>query len=205
LPPEERPLQRRYTLVDRFNVFLPPTGRIVLEGPEPSRLPSQLDGMHQILLRVEVSDDKEGNSSLDLAGAGSGVVHAGAVAGFPMPVLRYFVGSAGDLPEAAIDADLALMAPLEGAVLAGDDPLTFAWEQARAQLRGAVAYRLQVENAAGESLLQAIVQQGIGLYRAPDWLARNAAGQQLRWRVVAIGPQGKEAGATGWRSLSIAP
>ena len=28
LPPAERPLQRRYTELDRFDVFLPPTGRV---------------------------------------------------------------------------------------------------------------------------------------------------------------------------------
>ncbi|HEX7038085.1 MAG TPA: hypothetical protein VF210_20130, partial [Pseudomonadales bacterium] len=43
LPPDQRGLQRRYTPIGRFNVFLPPVGRITLPGPDPSRLPTALD------------------------------------------------------------------------------------------------------------------------------------------------------------------
>lgn len=37
LPVEQRPLQRRYTQLGRFNVFLPPTSEYVLDGPDPPR------------------------------------------------------------------------------------------------------------------------------------------------------------------------
>nr|MDQ6893880.1 hypothetical protein [Acidobacteriota bacterium] len=92
LPPEERLLQRRYTEVERFNVFLPPVGHFTLVGPDPSKLPTTVDGLHEVLLRIEASDDKEADSDLAAAAAGEGVIHSGAVAGFPLPVLRYFVG-----------------------------------------------------------------------------------------------------------------
>ncbi|MBK6457556.1 MAG: hypothetical protein IPF87_15995 [Gemmatimonadetes bacterium] len=64
LPREKRGTQRRYTQLSRFNVFLPPTGRGVIPGPDPSRLPSDVDGVYHILLRVEASADKEGDSNL---------------------------------------------------------------------------------------------------------------------------------------------
>jgi hypothetical protein len=92
LPPEERGRQRRYALLDRFNVTLQPNGKTVLPGPDPSRLPHDVEGTYFVLLRIESSDDKAGDSDLGAVGAGP-VLHNGAVAGFPMPMLRYVVGS----------------------------------------------------------------------------------------------------------------
>ncbi|HEY0873523.1 MAG TPA: hypothetical protein VGD94_08630, partial [Vicinamibacterales bacterium] len=91
LPPDQRGLQRRYTPLDRFNVFLPPVGRMTLPGPDVARLPTSVDGTYFLLLRVEATDDKEADSNLANAGAGQGIVHSGAVAGFPLPMLRYVV------------------------------------------------------------------------------------------------------------------
>src|SRR5690606_16986111 len=95
LPVEERELQRRYTEVGRFSEFLPPSAgaRFVLRGPDPEAIPNDVEGLYQLLLRIEASDDTEGDSNLAAAGAGEGVVHSGAVAGFPIPPLRYFVGA----------------------------------------------------------------------------------------------------------------
>ena len=39
LPAELRGTQRRYTELERFNLFLPPTGEVVIAGPDPRRLP----------------------------------------------------------------------------------------------------------------------------------------------------------------------
>jgi hypothetical protein len=86
LPLEERGLQRRYTQLDRFDLFLQPMGQVFLPGPDPSKIPKGLTGAHQILLRIEATDDREGDSNI-----GSGVVNSGGVAGFPMPVFRYFI------------------------------------------------------------------------------------------------------------------
>ncbi len=93
LPFEERSKQRRYTQLGRFNVFLPPVGRFTLEGPDPARLPRNIEGPYLILLRIEASDDKEGDSDLSAVGVGPGIAHSGALAGFALPVLRYFVGA----------------------------------------------------------------------------------------------------------------
>jgi hypothetical protein len=198
LPPEERPLQRRYSLVERFDVFLPPTGRVVLPGPDPRRLPTEIAGLHQVLLRVEATADKEGDSNLAAAGAGSGIVHSGAVAGFPLPTLRYYVGSAAEAAALASARPLGLLLPAAGALPAG--PASFAWNP----VENVLAYRLEIERTEdGEPLLRAVVQQGIATYAAPPWLAERAAGAALRWRVVALGPGGDPVEESPWRSLKF--
>ena len=105
LPIDQRSSQRRFTQLERFNIFLPPDGRVTLPGPDPSRLPSAIEGTYQVLLRVEASDDREGDSNLSDAGAGVGIVHSGAVAGFSLPVLRYVVaGEGARTPDASVSA-----------------------------------------------------------------------------------------------------
>jgi hypothetical protein len=42
LPIEQRAQQRRFTQISRFNLFLPPTGKYTLAGPDVARLPSTL-------------------------------------------------------------------------------------------------------------------------------------------------------------------
>lgn len=194
LPPEERPLQRRYSLLERFDVYLPPTGRIELPGPDPSRLPNEVDGLYQVLLRIEASDDKEADSDRAAAGAAGGVIHAGAVAGFPLPTLRYFVGTATEGELAGAEGDLRLLAPAEGTA---EPPVRFAWTL----MENVLTYRLEVEREEdGETVLAAVLQQGIGTYAAPPWLE----GEGLRWRVVARGPGGDSVASTPWRSLDVA-
>jgi hypothetical protein len=156
-----------------------------------------------VLLRIEATDDKEGDSNLGNAGAGDGVVHSGAVAGFPMPTLRYFVGSGLDVAALAA-ADLALVAPAEAATVAEGAVTEFSWTPSRTAGPGAVQlYRLEVETVGAEPVLAAVVQQGIGVYRAPFFRLEDHAGGVLRWRVVALGTGGEELVATAWRHLTI--
>lgn len=194
LPPEERPLQRRYLLLEPFSLFLPPAGEVTLRGPDPANLPTNVEGLHQILLRVEASDDKEGDSNFALAGAGGGIVHSAAVAGFPLPVLRYFVGS---IPSGVSSDRFVALSPESGATIAPDAVPHFAW----AILPTATLYRVELASPTGDAIFSAIVQQGIGSYRAPPFVREKAAGEALRWRVVALGPDGVERGATDWRDL----
>ena len=77
LSASDRPLQKRYRLISRFQKFLSPTGSTVIAGPDPRLLPTLEKGLYRILLRIEASNDKEGNSDT-LAG----VLNAGGVAGF---------------------------------------------------------------------------------------------------------------------------
>lgn len=196
LPVELRSHQRRYTLLDRFDVFLPPTGDITIAGPNPARLPHQVDGAYQVLLRIEASDDREASSA-----TGAGVAIAGGVAGFPMPVLRYFVGSGEAVSALASGSTLLLLfAPAEGAPVKADEPLAFAWIDGA----GAALYRLEVEAVAeSKPVLSALVRPGIGRYSTPPWFAAAHRSQPLRWRVVGLDDAGRERLSSGWRPLTI--
>ena len=201
LPVEERALQRRYTQLERFNVFLPPTGKYTLPGPEVARLPNTAEGLYMLLLRVEATDDKEGDSNLAAVGAGDGVVHSGAVAGFPLPVLRYFVGGSQSAPvTTSAQQRLALLQPNDEATLARGQPLDFSW----AEDGQAAFYRLEVADAQGQPLHSALLPPGAGVYRAPSWLREKAAAGGWRWRVLALDRAGKQTNATGWRRLKLA-
>jgi len=200
LPIEERGSQRRYTEVDRFNVFLPPTGEYLLPGPDPSRLPTSTEGMYLLLLRVEVSDDKEGDSNLGAAGAGTGIVHAGAVAGFPLPPLRYVVGAGNsDLSATVASTQLRALTPIADAAV-GDVPLEFSWTEVGAR---AAFFRVEVRDGKGEEVHAAIVPRGPGIYRAPTWLRDRSTDGALAWRVLALDLRGQKVSETVWQNFTI--
>lgn len=198
LPVEERGQQKRYTQLSRFNIFLPPIGRYVLAGPDVSRVPNEVEGLYLVLLRIEATDDREGDSNLAAAGAGIGVVHSGGVAGFPMPPLRYFVGGG---PSALLTSELALLWPVENGVHLRSKPLNFSWTE----IEPATFYRLEVEDAQGRAILSALVPSGTWAYRAPPWLKDKAGDGILRWRVLALGQNGNSISETPWRSLRLTP
>jgi hypothetical protein len=195
LPVALRSVQRRYTQLERFNVFLPPTGRIRLDGPDPAKLPTATEGLYQVLLRIEASDDKESDSNLALAGAGNGVVHAGAVAGFPMPVLRYYVGSAGSVISAS---EISLVAPAAEAVIGADAPVDFRWSERG----GPEFHQLEIRDSMGATLLTAVVAPEERRYRLPPWF-RGAHKGTMHWRVAVLTPDGEIAGATDWREVRL--
>ncbi len=200
LPAEQRGLQRRYTELARFNVFLPPSGRYTLEGPDPRKLPAAVDGTYLVLLRVEASDDREADSNLAAAGAGQGVVHSGAVAGFPLPALRYIVGGAtSEAAVAGLPAGLALALPADNARVPRDRPLAFTWTE----VDQAAFYRLEIETVDARHVLSALVERGTGTYRAPSWLKDRAGDGRVRWRVAALSATGKEIRITPWRNLEL--
>lgn len=196
LPIERRGLQRRYLLLNRFDVFLQPTGKMVLPGPDPKLIPTLVDGPYKILLRVEATSEKEGASST-LAGA----VSSGGVAGFPMPMLRYYVGSSEALPELrevmAQDKKLMLMLPQDKAALGATQPVNFSW----VDVAGADVYKLEIE-AEGESLFSAIIKPGISRYTLPPFI-RADPGTELRWRVSAMNMEGNSVARSAWRQLQF--
>jgi hypothetical protein len=200
LPPEERGLQRRYSEAGRFNVFLSPGARqFTLPGPDPRRLPTHSDGTHYVLLRVEVSDDKEGDSNLAAAGAGTGVVHGGAVAGFPMPPLRYIVGGARSQGSSSqTPKGLSLVTPLENATASPGQPIDFTWTS----LPQAALYRIEIETDAAV-VLSAFVERGAVAYRAPEWLTTKVVDGRVRWRVVALDAAGHDVATSPWRRLGL--
>jgi hypothetical protein len=196
LPIEARGKQRRYRQVERFNIFLPPTGRVTLPGPGVSRLPTHGSGAYMILLRVEASDDSDADSDLSQVAAGAGVVHNGGVAGFPMPVLRYIVGAGGRAAAATPEGGLELLLPVENAEVGPDAPLDFTW----LETAQAAVYRLDVYDG-DRVVLSGLIPSGIGTYRAPPWVPQRVASGSLRWRVVALDIQGQEIRVSAWRNL----
>lgn len=198
LPIEERAQQRRFTHLSTFNVFLPPGSKYTLAGPDTSRLPNSPEGPYLILLRIEATDDKEADSNLAVVGAGPGVVHSGAVAGFPLPPLRYYVGSG---PASQGTAKLALVLPVENGIGELDKPIDFSWSEAEQ----AALYRLEVTGAEGNAIMSAVVLPGVGTYRAPSWLKDRSADGMLRWRVLALDQNGATIIETPWRALRLMP
>lgn len=198
LPVEQRAQQRRYTQISRFNLFLPPTGKYTLAGPDVARLPVTLEGPYLVLLRIEATDDKEADSDLSaisVGGVGAGVVHSGAIAGFPLPVLRYFVG--GGQPGGAVA--LRMLAPAENVPIPAGQPIDFSWTQAA----DAALYQLEIADQSGKVILSALLQPLTLNYRAPSWLRSVAPGAVLQWRVSAIDQTGVRTGQTPWRSLRL--
>ena len=199
LPPEERGTQRRFTQLERFNHYLPPSGRrFTLAGPAPSVLPTAAEGGYVVLLRIEATDDREAESSRELAGAGEGVVRSGGVAGFPMPTLRYYVtrGGGSELAAETREGETTLLEPVDLAVLDSTAAVTFRWT---GDPRAAY-YRMEVTDSAGTTILGAVLPAGTLAYQAPPWLPERA-GQGARWRVVPLDSKGEGLRPTGWRGL----
>lgn len=199
LPIELRGTQRRYTELERFSVFLPPVGRATLPGPPPTRLPTGVEGQYLVLLRVEASNDKFGDSNLASAGAGSGIAHGGAVAGFPMPVLRYVVGAGStalSARAAALDEDG--VSPADGAVVSGSAPPTLRWRP----IAQAALARIEIE--AGDDLVfEALLPAAAVEYAVPPFVLAKAVKGELRWRIVALDVAGRGTTRTSWRRLVV--
>jgi hypothetical protein len=171
LPLEERGLQQRYTQLERFDLFLPPTGQVFLPGPNPDRIPKGASGLHLILLRIEATDDREGDSTLT-----TGIVSSGGVAGFPMPVLRYFIGTS--------DGKLALIEPQADTQLSQLKPIQFTWQG----IGAAGGYRLEIKDK-DRIVLSALLSADRTTYTAPPWL-KDKTQKSLTWRVQALKSDG---------------
>jgi hypothetical protein len=194
LPLEQRTRQRRFLEVERFDVFLPPVGNATLPGPDPARLPTDAPGEYLLLLRLEATDDKEGDSDLAAAQAGSGIVHAGGIAGFAVPALRYRAGSGSGGVAAP---GFRTVAPA-GRVLPGS-PLNFTWS-AHAT---AVLYRIEFADADGRHVMAALLPANLLHYTAPPWLAERVGGPTLRWRAVALGAGNRVLVTTPWTAVTV--
>jgi hypothetical protein len=199
LPLEQRGLQRRYTELERFNVFLPPTGATELTGPDPSWFPADAEGTYLVLLRIEASDDAAGASDLGQVGEGTAVLRTGAVAGFPLPTLRYVVGAGeSDLPPSPNERAVRLLLPRDQSSLGSGARIQFTW----VEVAGASYHRLEVERAGGEPVHAAMLTGRTDTYVAPPWLVERAQGGSLRWRVRAFTSSGRSLATSEWRSLS---
>jgi len=182
LPIEKRNLQRRYTEIGKFDIFLNPTGKAIIPGPDANKIPHHVDGMYKILLRIEATRDKEGNSN-----TGAGTVVSGGVAGFPMPVLRYYVGTHNTLEKIRDHIEinnLHLMLPQDQSRVVPHKPLEFTW----VGVKHAHLYRIEI-NSDETLIASAIVKAGQESYMAPSWLLESSK-NQLSWTVSAIDEDG---------------
>ena len=200
LPIEQRMQQRRYTLIERFDLFLTSDGKIYVPGPDPRRMPVQVDGPYKVLLRIEATDDKIGDSNI----GGSRTVNSGGVAGFPMPFLRYFVGTPDSLASLRQSAQptargngVTLMLPEDGAKFGASRRVQVSW------LDAANVALYQVEFAADNKVVfTAMVKPGISQYEAPPFL-RERPEKNLRWRVVSLGRSGEVIGTSDFRKMQF--
>jgi hypothetical protein len=197
---DERGFQRRYTQLSTFNLFLPPVGVHVLPGPESWRVPSHIEGLYVVLLRIEAVDDAQDSSRLGAIEGRQEQIATGGVAGFSLPVLRYYVGGGTGLPAADAENRPSLLGPAPNATVASDTIIDFRWSI----LAGALFYRLDIQDSKDKPILSAMVPAGVGTYRAPPWLRDRTLDGNLRWRVSAFDRIGKHVGETDWRSLRVA-
>lgn len=197
LPIELRGLQQHYTVLERFNVFLAPTGRAFIPGPKNIKIPTRVKGPYKILFRVEATYDKEGNSNTT-----TGVTQSGGVAGFSMPVLRYYVASEQDVQgayaKAGAQARLSLLSPASNVVLKKGQLVKFKWQP----VAGTTHYRLEVKDN-NTNILSAALKPNQTSYTAPPWFSSRSSGKALRWRVISKTSGGKIGAASGWRNLTL--
>jgi hypothetical protein len=195
LPVGARAGRHRYTLLQRFDVFLPPKGKHVLQGPDPSRLPHKQDGLYLILLRIEASDASQSRSN-----QGVFEVQAGGVAGFEIPPLRYYMGTGeqdSDVAAQAAKRSLRALEPRPGQHIPSTHPVRFRWiGDSRAAL-----HTLEVREGK-DVVLSALVDAGSSTYTAPPFL-RDRAGATLEWRVIAIDDDGDSLARSEWSEFGI--
>lgn len=177
LTPEERGTQRRYTLLSRFNVNLPPGGKYVLPGPENWRIDKTIEGMYLILFRVEASDAPNSTSNI-----GGGTIQTGGVAGFRMPTLRYYIGNSSN-------ADLQ---PITKTNLTDSEtseilPIILRWKDTA----NAKIYRLEIQDEEKNQIFSAVVLPPNKQYQLPSFIRQLALSKQLKWRVTAINEKGE--------------
>ncbi len=196
LPAEQRALQKRYRLLSRFQKFLPPNGKVIIEGPNVKYLPSAEKGLYRILFRIEASNDKEGNSDT-LAG----IVNTGGVAGFPMPTLRYFVGDSDDYKQNKSYPPVNLLLPLNNKKLTADQ-LVFSWIDLQDDTDIAT-YKIEFyhDDNARSLIASAFIKVGISQYR-PIGSTVNKLTSSFLWRVIALDKRGNILSTSPVRQLT---
>ena len=201
LPVEERGTQHRFSEVKRFNIFLAPGGRALIPGPEDSRIEKTVEGKYLLLLRIEAAQDGLNRSDLETVNAGLGAVDSGGVAGFDMPVLRYYIGTGGDSTADQFNAADIALAPADETQFTPAQNILFGWPI----VAEAKYYRLEIADLNGNEIFSAILLRDTHTYRAPARLFADGGNGVLRWRVTAFGTGSKPLNETPPRTLRRAP
>ncbi len=193
LPVEKRGLQRRYTEVERFSVFLPPIGKYLLQGPDPLRLPHDIGGQYLILLRIESSLDVESTSDFAASGVSGSPVEAGGVAGFAIPPLRYYVEDGPSLSGNGI----VLLFPDDMSIAGEEKPVNLAWTP----LPAISLYNVVVIDPRNAILFSAMVGADRHGYRLDPWLWKQTDARHVEWSVQALTADGTVLSRSEWRTL----
>ena len=178
LPVEERGTQRRYTLLNRFNVNLPPGGKYVLPGPENWRIDKTVEGMYLLLFRVEASDAPNSASNI-----GGNSIATGAVAGFPMPTLRYYIGNSSNTDIQQITGTNSISEEFGNR----PEPIVLRWKT----VANAKIYRLEILDETDKNVFSAVVLSSTEQYQLPSFIRELAASKRLKWRMIVIDGEGK--------------
>jgi hypothetical protein len=193
LPVEKRGLQRRYTEVDRFSMFLPPTGRVILPGPDPAKLPSDITGQYMILLRIETALDVESTSDFSSSGVTGSPVESGGVAGFPIPPLRYFVVESA----VALNNAITLISPGDMADAAPRQPVDLVWTS----VSPCAAFSIVVVDPQNSIVFSALVRPEHRTYRLDPWVWTKTDARHVDWSVQAVDGEGTVVSRSAWRTL----
>ncbi len=177
LPVEERGTQRRYTLLNRFNVNLPPGGRYTLPGPENWRIDKSIEGLYLLLFRVEAVDASSSDSSIGLRR-----IATGGVAGFAMPTLRYYVGNSSNTDIQQIAGTFAGTRDLQ----VQPRPVILHWDQ----IADAKIYRLDISDD-DKIIFSAVILPPVRQYQLPSFIRGLVAAKQLTWTLSAIDSSGR--------------
>jgi hypothetical protein len=177
LPPKERGNQRRYALLSRFSVNLPPGGKYVLSGPENWRIDKSIEGLYVLLFRVEASDAPN-----SLSNTGANITPTGAVAGFAMPTLRYYVGNSNNTDILPI-TKTEFNNDLEDQLL----PVTLRWKE----IPNTKIYRLEIEDAAQKKVFSAVLLPSNRQYQLPSFIRQLLTSKLLKWKITATDENGK--------------
>lgn len=184
LPLEQRGLQRRYRQLGRFDLFLQPNGKVFLPGPDPATLPTGSTGLHQVLLRIEATDNSAGGSFNNIS-----TVPTGGVAGFPLPIFRHTI-----VPKSN---QIALLQPTPTTQLPPGQQLRFSWQG----IDGIGGYKLEVKQSQ-RVIFSALLARNTTSYTAPPWLTRTK-GSNFSWQVKALKSDGSVLTKSEARSLQL--
>lgn len=184
LPLEERGLQRRYKQLERFDLFLQPNGKVFLPGPDPATLPTGFTGLHQVLLRIEATDNSAGASFNNIS-----TVPTGGVAGFPLPIFRHTI--------VAKSSQIALLQPTSDTQLPTRQQLQFSWQG----IDGTSGYKLEVKQS-NRVIFSALLAANTTSYTAPPWLQKTRGGT-LNWQIKALKSDGSVLMESAIRNLQF--
>ncbi len=184
LPLEQRGLQRRYTQLERFDLFLQPNGKVFLPGPNPAKLPKGSTGLHQILLRIEATDSSAGTSFNSIS-----TVPSGGVAGFPLPIFRYSIVPTSNR--------IALLTPNPDTQFPAREQLRFSWQG----IDAADGYKLEVRQSE-RLIFSALLSKNTTSYTPPPWL-KKTKGEALIWQIKALKSDGSVLMESETRNLQL--